>query len=166
MLPGRLKRRQEGNQEIDITPFMNLMAVLTPFLLATAVFTRLAVHEIYLPPPDDSAQAELLKEDQEKPKLVLTISVTDRGIIVSNADKIVSFIGLKDDGKQNYDALSEILQGIKVNFPEDQNAIILSTPMISYGTVVKVMDSTRTWQDKESGTRQPLFPNISLGEVQ
>ena len=164
MLPGHLKRRQEGNQEIDITPFMNLMAVLTPFLLATAVFTRLAVHEIYLPAPTDSDQVTPL-EEQDKPKLILTISVTDRGLVVSNADKIVSFIGL-DNGEQNFDALSEILQGIKANFPEEENAIILSTPMISYGTVVRVMDSVRTWQDKESGTRQPLFPNISLGEVQ
>ena len=165
MLPGRLKRRRAGNEDIDITPFMNLMAVLTPFLLATAVFTRLAVHEVYLPSPTDSDQVEIPKDEADKIKLILTISVTDKGIIVSNADKIVSFIGV-DEGEQNYDALSKILLGIKANFPKEENAIILSTPMISYGTVVKVMDSTRTWRDEESGSRQPLFPNISLGEVQ
>ncbi|MEE9142428.1 MAG: biopolymer transporter ExbD, partial [Gammaproteobacteria bacterium] len=35
--------------ELNITAFMNLMVVLVPFLLITAVFSRMAVLELYLP---------------------------------------------------------------------------------------------------------------------
>ena len=163
MLPKRLRNARKANQEIDITPFMNLMAVLTPFLLATAVFTRLAVLDIYLPPPSDTVLEEELP-DPEKEALILTISITDRGLIVSNVDKIIAFISATDE-VHNLVELSNILRKLKARYPEEQNVIVLSTPMISYGTVVEVMDATRIYLDKERGTRSELFPNISLGEV-
>ncbi len=34
---------------LNITAFMNLMVVLTPFLLITAVFSRMAILELNLP---------------------------------------------------------------------------------------------------------------------
>ena len=43
------KRRQAETPEMDITAFMNLMVVLVPFLLITAVFSRLAIIELNLP---------------------------------------------------------------------------------------------------------------------
>ncbi len=164
MLPRRLGRSRRASEDIDITPFMNLMAVLTPFLLATAVFTRLAVLEINLPPPSDSIMEEEIIE-LEAEDLVLTVSITDRGLIVANADDIVAFIA-STDGKHDYEVLSRILRQLKVRYPEEDSAIILSRPMIPYGTVVSVMDSTGTGLDKESGGRYELFPNISLGEIQ
>jgi biopolymer transport protein ExbD len=35
---------------LEITAFLNLIVVLVPFLLSTAVFSRLAVLELSLPP--------------------------------------------------------------------------------------------------------------------
>ena len=43
------KRRHAETPEMDITAFMNLMVVLVPFLLITAVFSRLAIIELNLP---------------------------------------------------------------------------------------------------------------------
>ena len=45
---GRRARSPE-NVELDITAFMNLMVILVPFLLITAVFTHLTVLDINLP---------------------------------------------------------------------------------------------------------------------
>ena len=43
-------RRYDGEStELNITAFMNLMVILVPFLLITAVFSRLAVLELNLP---------------------------------------------------------------------------------------------------------------------
>jgi biopolymer transport protein ExbD len=50
LLKRRRKRIREPG-ELDITAFMNLMVVLVPFLLITAVFSRIAVHELTLPGP-------------------------------------------------------------------------------------------------------------------
>jgi biopolymer transport protein ExbD len=44
-------RRSKDPADLDITAFMNLMVVLVPFLLITAVFSRLAVLELNLPAP-------------------------------------------------------------------------------------------------------------------
>lgn len=141
---------------------MNLMAVLTPFLLATAVFTRLAILEIYLPPPTDQSEGTAPAQTEQ---LLLTVTITNRGLIVANGNNIVGFIPSTGKG-YDLEVLSQILQELKNRYPKEENAIILSTPMITYETVVAVMDTTRTIRVKETGFRQALFPNISLGEVQ
>ena len=165
MMPKRrLKHIRSGDsQELDITPFMNLMAVLTPFLLATAVFTRLAVLEIYLPPPLDSME-EIVLPDPEKEELILTVSITNRGLIIANGENIVAFIA-STDKEQDFGELTRILLRLKARYPEEENAILLSTPMIHYGTVISAMDATRTFVDEKTGIRRELFPIISLGEV-
>ena len=42
-------RRHIEAAELNITAFMNLMVILVPFLLITAVFSRLAILELNLP---------------------------------------------------------------------------------------------------------------------
>ena len=43
------RRRNQETAELNLTAFMNLMVILVPFLLITAVFSRLAVLELNLP---------------------------------------------------------------------------------------------------------------------
>ena len=43
------KRRTKPAHELDITTFLNLMVVLVPFLLITAVFSRLTIVELTVP---------------------------------------------------------------------------------------------------------------------
>jgi biopolymer transport protein ExbD len=149
-------------QDLGVTPFMNLMAVLIPFLLSVAVFTKLAILEIYLPPPSDQPpESSSIEED----KLLLTITITERGLITANGNEIVSFIASNESG-YDLEALSGVLQELKVRYPNESSAIILSKPLISYETLVSVMDVTRTTLDRDAGSRRTLFPNISLGEVQ
>ena len=45
----RGRRHNTETAELNITAFMNLMVILVPFLLITAVFSRLAVLELNLP---------------------------------------------------------------------------------------------------------------------
>src|SRR6056300_1847134 len=50
-----ISRRRDGRRhnsevaELNITAFMNLMVILVPFLLITAVFSRMAILELNLP---------------------------------------------------------------------------------------------------------------------
>ncbi|MBI3595779.1 MAG: biopolymer transporter ExbD [Nitrospirae bacterium] len=151
--------------EIDLTPYMNLLVVLAPFLLITAVFTRLAVLEIYLPPP---ASAELMsKLPSPEEQLVLTISITEKGLVVANGNKIISFVQPTSKG-HDLPTLSNVLQQIKARFPTVDNAIVLSKPDIAYDELVQVMDATRVAFVFSEGqkTSYSLFPNISLGEIQ
>jgi biopolymer transport protein ExbD len=163
MLSHRLRVGRARAEDINITAFMNLMAVLIPFLLSVAVFTRFAVLETYLPPPEDPVKEE--KPLTEKDQLILTITITERGLIVANGNEIVAFLAPEEEGL-NLEGLSEILQDLKARYPEEENAIILSTPMIHYETLVAVMDTTRMIPVEGGGARPGLFPHISLGEVQ
>jgi len=166
MLPRARRRvRRMESTEIDLTPYMNLLVVLAPFLLITAVFTRLAVLEIYLPPP---ASAELMsKLPSPEEQLVLTISITEKGLVVANGNKIISFVQPTSKG-HDLQTLSTVLQQIKARFPTVDNAIILSKPDIAYDELVQVMDATRVAFVVSEGqkTSYSLFPNISLGEIQ
>jgi biopolymer transport protein ExbD len=166
MLP-RTRRRAKHNEstDLDLTPMMNLMVVLAPFLLITAVFTRLSVLEIYLPPP---ASAELMsKLPLPEEQLVLTISITEKGLVVANGTKIISFVQPTSNG-HDLQSLSAVLQQIKARFPGVDNAIILSKPDIPYEQLVQVMDASRVAFVTVDGkkTSYSLFPNISLGEIQ
>nr|NIL93576.1 biopolymer transporter ExbD [Woeseiaceae bacterium]NIP20238.1 biopolymer transporter ExbD [Woeseiaceae bacterium] len=66
-------RRNLETAELNITAFMNLMVILVPFLLITAVFSRLTVLELNLPgsssepvdPQDQTFQLEIIvREDR------------------------------------------------------------------------------------------------------
>ena len=65
-------RRKSLNQEaaeLNITAFMNLMVILVPFLLITAVFSRMTVLELNLPGLDGSSG------DEQEVKLQLQLVV-------------------------------------------------------------------------------------------
>ncbi|RLA31726.1 MAG: biopolymer transporter ExbD, partial [Gammaproteobacteria bacterium] len=51
MIRSRSRRGHHNTEtaELNITAFMNLMVILVPFLLITAVFSRLAILELNLP---------------------------------------------------------------------------------------------------------------------
>ena len=57
----RSRRIRKHTAELDVTAFINLIVVLVPFLLSTAVFTRLSVIELSL--PAQTAGVEQLKVD-------------------------------------------------------------------------------------------------------
>ena len=60
------KRRTKDAHELDVTTFLNLMVVLVPFLLITAVFSRLTIVELNLP---SSAGGAAPKEQGFRPEV-------------------------------------------------------------------------------------------------
>ena len=66
----RVRRLRKQVAELEVTAFINLIVVLVPFLLSTAVFTRLAVMDLSLP-AQSSGGAEQLKENNLKLEVVI-----------------------------------------------------------------------------------------------
>ena len=80
----RLRREPTG---LDVTAFINLIVVLVPFLLSTAVFTHLSVLDLSLPAQSTGA-LEKLSADKLNLEIVIradAIEVGDRigGLIQS-----------------------------------------------------------------------------------
>ena len=67
----QVRRLKKTPAHLEITAFINLIVVLVPFLLSTAVFTRLAVIDLALPAQSSDAIAKL---DADKP---LKLEVVD-----------------------------------------------------------------------------------------
>lgn len=158
----RLARRRLPQQEdeMNITAFMNLMVALVPFLLITAVFSRLSILELNLPsgapPPPDSPQTFELEVVVHKDRIV----VADRG-----TGPLGTF-PLAGNG-HDFAALRAKLKAVKAQFPDLIAATILLEPDTSYDTVVQVMDTVRTFpaQQGSAWVQAELFPEISVGDA-
>ena len=108
----RLHRRAGHHEpaDINITAFMNLMVILVPFLLITAVFSRITILELNLP----AAGANQADSEQA---LQLEIIVRADSIEVGDRNSgLIRRIPANAAGRQDYRQLSELLQQVKARF--------------------------------------------------
>lgn len=153
--------------ELDITTFLNLMVVLIPFLLISAVFSRITIMELEVPTGSGGGKAD-------KPALVLEVIVRKKGIEISNGKGVVASMKKKDD-QYDIERLSSYLQKIKKNYPDKTDAIVLMEPKLEYEYLILVMDTLRSAVIKnpdptvaatpENQKKLILFPNISVGDA-
>jgi biopolymer transport protein ExbD len=157
------RQRHKEAQELNITAFMNLMVVLTPFLLITAVFSRLTVLELNLP----TSQSQASNDDT--PSFQLEITVRDAGIEVGDRNQGTLNRLAKQGEAYPLDDLSAYLLRIKQQFPDKTDATLLLEPDISYQTVVAVMDRVRVAESRDGKDnrviRSELFPEVSIGDA-
>jgi len=159
----RGRRSNADTAELNITAFMNLMVILVPFLLITAVFSRLAVIELYL--PGSSTEPA----DPQEQTFQLEVTVRQNRIVIG--DRNLGTLGIYANSEDGYDfeALSKKLAEIKKRYPEKTDVAILFEAEIPYDTLVQVMDRVRvaeTIDDLDKTiVRTDLFPDISIGDA-
>ena len=157
------RQRHKEVQELNITAFMNLMVVLTPFLLITAVFSRLAILELNLP----AGQSQVVVD--EPPQFQLEITVRDSGIEIG--DRATGALNRIAKTGEDYrlDELSAYLARIKEQFPDKTDATLLLEPDVSYELLVAVMDRVRVAESRDSADnrliKSDLFPEVSIGDA-
>ncbi len=154
-------RHNVETAELNITAFMNLMVILVPFLLITAVFSRLAILELNLPASST--------EPANPQELTFQLEVTVREAQIEVGDRNLGALGIypnADDG-YDYDALSKKLSEIKESYPDKTDVSILLESEIPYDTLVQVMDRVRVAEIVEADgvKRKDLFPDISIGDA-
>jgi biopolymer transport protein ExbD len=157
------RRLRKHAAQLEITAFINLIVVLVPFLLSTAVFTRLSVIDLSLPAQTTGALEQLKAED-----LKLEIVVRPESLEVG--DRIGGLIkSIPNTAAGGYDvaALSTLIQMIKTKFPDKLEATVLAEPNTSYDALVQVMDAVRAGRAVEGAkvVRTEYFPNISIGDA-
>ena len=157
------RHRQNETAELNITAFMNLMVILVPFLLITAVFSRLTILELNLPA---SSSEPVEPEDQ-----TFQLEVIVRQHKIEVGDRNQGLFGIYPISAEGYDyvALAEKLSQLKERYPTKTDASILLEQDIAYDTLVQIMDTVRISQevDEEEGRidRKDLFPDISIGDA-
>src|SRR5471030_2690092 len=158
-----VRRLRKGSEALEVSAFINLIVVLIPFLLSTAVFSNMSVVDLTL--PAKSGNWEGLKENDLKLEIVVrhdAIEVGDKigGLLfprIPNTPTGPDLVTLNAD-----------MFVVKNKFPDVTAASLLPEPNIPYDTVIHVMDAMRTGKTANGGTTVvdvDLFPAISIGDA-
>jgi len=155
------RRRTKEAPNLDITTFMNLMVVLVPFLLISAVFSRVTILELSVPTAAGGAQ-------RTQPNFAIEVIVRQAGLELANGNSTVAAMPKKDE-EYDLEQLSEMLQRLKASYPEKTDATVLMEPDIEYDYLIRVMDTLREAEiaDEDTGEigKVILFPDISIGDA-
>jgi biopolymer transport protein ExbD len=176
------KRPKKEPPELNTTTFLNLMVVLVPFLLITAVFSRITILELSLPAGAGS-------NDNQKQQLTIEVIVRQKGLEIGNGKQVLArFPMLKQgdvelsvddagevDTSKLYDLklLSDFLVKIKGKYPDKTDATVLMEPNIEYRVLIRIMDAVRSTFVRQMGAEGEanvlqqvvLFPDISIGDA-
>ena len=176
MIRRRLHRHHKQDAEINITAFMNLMVVLVPFLLITAVFSRITTLNLHLP-----EQAANSKTPPPK-TLQLEVIIRKDGSL-ELGDHQGGLIRRMPATAEGYDlaTLTGLLKQIKAKYPAKNDITLLLEPDVEYDALVQIMDAVRITPvaetaeapaaggDASSSGETPrfaeLFPVISIGDA-
>jgi biopolymer transport protein ExbD len=161
---GRLrsfKKRREDTPELNITTFLNLMVALIPFLLISAVFSRVTILELSVPTSAGAA-------GPSTPNFAIEVIVRHNGLEIANGHSVEAAFPKKDN-KYDIALLSQILQRLKLQYPEKTDATVLMEPNIEYEYLIQVMDVVRCAESRSEESqeihRTILFPEISIGDA-
>jgi len=157
----RKKRERDEAPGLDVTTFLNLMVVLIPFLLISAVFSRVTIMELSV--PTSAGESSL-----NKPNFTIEVIVRKAGLEIANGSSVEAAIPKKDE-QYDMDMLSKILKRLKERYPEKEDATVLMEPDIEYNFLIQIMDAVRGTQVQVEGSdeiaKMVLFPNISIGDA-
>ncbi|WP_226702042.1 ExbD/TolR family protein [Microbulbifer elongatus] len=164
--------RTKEAPELDITAFLNLMVVLVPFLLVSAVFSRVTILELNMPTGAGGGA--------EDPGVTLEVVVRQKVLEISDGDKVIARFpnlnqqegaeaaaatageggaGAEVPADENglpiippteevYDLakLREFLLRIKESYPEKTDSTLLMEQDVAYEHLVGIMDAVRSAQ--------------------
>jgi biopolymer transport protein ExbD len=152
------RRRSREAPELEMTTFMNLMVVLVPFLLITAVFSRITIVELDLPSAEGPAPST--------PTFRVEVVVREAGLEIMDGTQVIAAIP-KEDDVYDLSQLSDYLVAIKQEYPQKEDASVLLEPDIEYDHLIQVMDTVRSVEIQDDGqtTRADLFTAISIGDA-
>ena len=152
-----LNRRTASN--VDVTAFLSLMVILVPFLLISALFSRITILEL-------QGVSDEAGESGSQDPLQLKVVVREHAIEVHYRGRQTAQ-RIPRTGGSELISLSELMMDLKLRHPKSTQATILLEPQIPYGELVQVMDTVRLKQYRGDKTleKKALFPGISLAET-
>jgi biopolymer transport protein ExbD len=157
----RSRREREETHGPDVTTFLNLMVVLVPFLLISAVFSRVTIMELSVPTSAAGSASNT-------PNFAIEVIVRKAGLEIANGFSVEAAIPKKDD-QYDMEMLTEMLMRLKAKFPEKEDATVLMEPEIEYDYLIQIMDAVRGAEAQVEGSdeveKMVLFPEISIGDA-
>jgi biopolymer transport protein ExbD len=175
------RRHASDPAGLDMTTFLNLMVALIPFLLVTAVFSRITIVQLDLP-------SSVSQPTPNEVPFRLEVIVRKEGLELTNGSALIATIP-KKDGDYDLEHLSQLVMSLKRDYPDSNQASVLLEPDIEYDHLIRVMDVVRSVEipaegaaadavsegaDAQPGeanadapqmTRVALFTDIAVGDA-
>lgn len=148
--------------ELNITAFMNLMVVLVPFLLMTAVFTNISILDLKLPSAED-----MKSSGNDKKTFAINVVIQKDKLLIADQNGVVIKRILISKSGHNFQLLNQTLRLVKAKYPDHTAISILSEPNTHYDNLIKAMDAVREYRVLYEGeiVSAELFPDISIGDA-
>ena len=160
-----LKRKRHESEELELTTLLNILVVLVSFLLLSAVFSKITIQEINMPPLASSP------EDASKntPPVVIEVMVRKDGLEIGDGTKVTTRLP-KEGNRYDTAMLSQKLKLLKDENPGKRDVILLVEPDIDYARMIAVMDALKFVDVKAPREGSPplritLFPNVTVGDA-
>ncbi len=147
--------------EIDVTTFLNLMVVLVPFLLITAVFSRMTIVEL-------TCRVRRAARPATQTVFVSKSSSGKKASKSATARRSSATIP-KQEEEFDLDTLSDLMVALKQEYPDQECASVLMEAQIPYDYLIQVMDAVRSVEVptdiEDEFELYALFTEISVGEA-
>jgi biopolymer transport protein ExbD len=158
-----LKKRRHEAKDLDLTTLLNIMIVLVAFLLLSAVFSKITIQELNMPPQGGGAAPTV-----NKPPVTIEVVIRKEALEIGDG-KVVTDTIPKVGDQYNIKELSQRLKLLKDNNMDKKDVILLVEPDIDYATMISVMDGVKfvsfvTAADNKQKTIT-LFPNVTVGDA-
>jgi len=128
--------RYRGRNDLNIVPMLDVMVILSFFLIFTAVFSKTSVLEVNLPGPGAQATSTA-------PVFELEVIVRRGAVEVADRNQgVLETVPATATG-QDVVRLSAYLEGLKGRFPDKPNGTLVVAEDLESGTVGQAVDAVR-----------------------
>jgi biopolymer transport protein ExbD len=175
------KKLEDVEEELNLTPFLDVMITLIPFLMLTASFFSVVVLEAKLPTP---IPPDKMQEVKMPPPFDLVVMVPKDSIkiYVNNKDPlgppqyVVDAVDRKDSTTFSDEQLKNfhsILVEIKKKFPTEERMALDPHPALPLEKLSEILDQSKTFtstdaainENPEFKANMRLFPGIAMKGV-
>ena len=161
------QRKRDGEVELNVTAFLNLMVVLIPFLLLNAVFAHITALELTLPDEDVAEEDQEDEDDDDEESIALEVIIySDRYVVLDrHTGPLRTFENV--NGEHDRQGLHEFLLEIKEEFPDETAITLLAEEDTPYQLLIHTMDSVRQKRVMVNNIEvsRHLFPDVGIGSA-
>ncbi len=170
---GKVDIGSESDENLNLTPFLDMMIVLIPFLMLTASFFTVVVLEAKLPTP---VQPQSINDVPMPPPFDLVVQVPKDSIkiFLNNKDPLgpPTYAVPTPDSAYSDAQLNEYynkLVEIKKKFPKEERLALDPLPALKWEKVSQIIDRSRNLKSDDPAVKEfpdrRLFPNIAMKGV-
>ena len=157
-----LKRRHHEAKDLELTTLLNILIVLVAFLLLSAVFSKVTIQELNMPPQGGGAAPAV-----DKPPVTIEVIIRKNALEIGDG-KLVTDTIPKVGPEYDIKELSKRLKLLKDNNMDKKDVILLVEPDVDYATMISVMDGVKFVSfltAKDQKRTITLFPNVTVGDA-